>query len=186
MGAQKALEVLQGHIVRYLKERMGKKKRKKAVPGVVAEKGGMKAGKGNNSSELSSPFTTAPLPSRSAQTTPTSQLAHTPSQTPSAATTCSNPSDFDYCTPQTKCSAVELKEGVPSSVGSSPPVPVPLPDDSRSQTSIVVVVDEDEEGRVIKRRKLGNEAEVDTELKREASAAQISQAVDEDIEVDVC
>ncbi|KAF8558791.1 hypothetical protein OG21DRAFT_1373429, partial [Imleria badia] len=46
MGAQKALEVLQGHIVRYLKERMGKKKRKKANAGGVAEKGVTKTGKG--------------------------------------------------------------------------------------------------------------------------------------------
>ncbi|KAG6378902.1 hypothetical protein JVT61DRAFT_13185 [Boletus reticuloceps] len=49
MGAQKALEVLQGHIVRYLKERMGKKKRKKANASGTSDgtfvKGGTKTGR---------------------------------------------------------------------------------------------------------------------------------------------
>lgn len=185
MGAQKALEVLQGHIVRYLKERMGKKKRKKAVPGGVAEKGGMKTGKRNNPSELSSPFTTAPLPSRTAQSTPASKVQHPSAQMPSAAMMLADPSTF--CTPVIECSAVEVKEGVPSPVGSSLPVPVPLSGDNRSHTSTIIVPDDDEEGRAIKRRKLGNEAEVGTELELEDSTTRISQAVDdEDIEVDVC
>ena len=181
MGAQKALEVLQGHIVRYLKERMGKKKRKKVVPGGAAEKGGTKTGK-DNIPELSSPFTTAPLPSRTAQSTPLSQVSQPISQDPSAATTVSNPSDF--CIPVVECFAIEAKGGIPSSVCNSPPVPVPLPDDSRSQAPIPVDDDEDHEGRVTKKRRLGNEA--GPQLEYEASAERISRAVDEDIEVDVC
>ncbi|KAI9574489.1 hypothetical protein HD554DRAFT_2201500 [Boletus coccyginus] len=123
MGAQKALEVLQGHIVRYLKERMGKKKRKKAIVGGVTDKGGTKTSKGD-ASERSNPFTTIPLPSRTAR---------------------------------------------------------------GSQTPTIVVVDEDDEdGRVTKRRKLGNEVEVVSVLRHSGSPIQISQDVDEDIEVDVC
>lgn len=191
MGAQKALEVLQGHIVRYLKERMGKKKRKKASPGGLADKVGTKAGKG----DASSPFTTVPLPSRAVQSTPTSQVPIPPpqgsatprplSQMPTTGTTFLNLSDT--CTPAIECSAAWVKEGVASFVGNSPPVPVPISDDGRSQTATIVVVDEDdEEGRVTKRRKLGNEVRVEPVLKHEGSTAQISQDVDEDIEVDVC
>lgn len=186
MGAQKALEVLQGHIVRYLKERMGKKKRKKTIPGGAAEKGVMKTGK-DDTSERSSPFTTIPLPLRTAQSTPTptSHVSHPLSLTPTTGTTLPDLSGF--CTPVTKCSAAEIKEGVPSPVDNSPPVPVPIPDNRRSQTPVIVVDDEDDkEGRARKRRKLGNKFEVETELKHEVTVAQVSQAVDEDIEVDVC
>ncbi|KAH0840110.1 hypothetical protein J3R83DRAFT_1084 [Lanmaoa asiatica] len=195
MGAQKALEVLQGHIVRYLKERMGKKKRKKAIAGSVSERGGTKTGKGDTS-ERSSPFTTVPLPLRTAQSTPASQTPTTPrqgsttphplSQLPITGTVLSNLSDF--CTPAIESPATaEVKEGVPSPVDSSPPVPVPISDDNGLQSPVIVVDDEDEEeGRVTKRRKLGNEAEVKTDLRHETIVARVSQAVDEDIEVDVC
>ena len=193
MGAQKALEVLQGHIVRYLKERMGKKKRKKTIPGGISDKGGTKTGKGD-ASERSSPFTTVPLPSRTPQSTPPSQASIPPSQgstalhplaqMPITGTTFSNFSDT--CTPAIECSAAWVKEGVPSSVDNSPPVPVPISNDSRSRTPTVVVVDEDEEGRVTKKRKLGNDVKVEPMLKHEGSAAQVSRDVDEDIEVDVC
>jgi len=181
---QKALEVLQAHIVRYLKEQMGKKKKKKGVSNGVAEKGGTKASK-SNASELSSPFTTAPLPSRSAQSTPTSSVSRPSSKTPSVAMTLSNSSDF--CMPPVESSAAEVKEGVPSSVGNSPPVPVPLPHDSGPKAPIFIVDDEDDEdGRAAKRRKLGNDDGVGAPFMHEASATQISQAIDEDIEVDVC
>ena len=183
MGAQKALEVLQAHIVRYLKEQMGKKKRKKAVSNGIAEKGGTKAGK-SNLSELSSPFTTTPLPSRSAQSTPISHVSHPSSHTLSAAMALSD--SLDFCTPPIEPSAAEAKEGVPTSVGSSPPIPVPLPHDSGPKVSIPIIDDADDDaGRVAKRRKLGNE-EVETQFGHVASATQISQAIDEDIEVDVC
>lgn len=162
---------------------MGKKKRKKAIAGSAAEKGGTKTGKGD-ASERSSLFTTVPLPLRTAQSTPTSQVPHPLSQTPTAGTTLPNLSDF--CAPVTKCSAAEVKDGVPSSVDSSPPVPVPVSDDSGLQTPVIVVDEDAEDGRVTKRRKLGNEVEVETELKYEASVARVSLAVDEDIEVDVC
>jgi forkhead box protein K len=191
MGAQKALEVLQGHIVRYLKERMGKKKRKKASPGGLADKGGTKSGKG----DTSSPFTTVPLPSRTAQSTPTSQVPvpspqgsaapHALAQMPTTETTFLNLSDT--CTPAIECSAARVKGGVASFVDNSPPVPVPTSDVGRLQTLSIVVVDEDyEERRVTKRRKLGNEVKVEPVFKHEGSTAQISQDVDEDIEVDVC
>jgi len=185
MGAQKALEVLQAHIVRYLKERMGKKKRKKAaVPGGVGEKGGTKPSKADTS-EWSSPFTTVPLPSRTSSTTPTrgSTTSQPLSQTSTTQTTLSTLPGF-------RGGLIErppgvIKEGVPSSVDTSPPVPVPIPD--ISQTPVVDIDGEDdEEGRVTKRRKLGNEFGVETVLKQEASVAQLSQATDEDIEVDVC
>ena len=176
MGAQKALEVLQGHIVRYLKERMGKKKRKKTNAGGVAEKGVTKTGKAD-ASERSSPFTTVPLPSRIAQSSLTCQVPIAPSPASMA------PSDI--CPPAIECPPVGVK-AVPSSL-SSPPVPVPIYGNSRSQSPTIVVVDEDdEEGRVTKRRKLGSEAGAGTLLKCEESTARVSQDVDEDIEVDVC
>lgn len=83
-----------------------------------------------------------------------------------------------------ECPATGLKEGVASSVGSSPPVSVPISDDSRLETPIID--EDDEEGRVAKRRKLGNDIEVETLLKHERGVTQVSQDVDEDIEVDVC
>ena len=192
MGAQKALEVLQAHIVRYLKERMGKKKRKKGIAGAT-EKGGTKTDR-VNTLERSSPFTTVPLPSRTAQSTPASQVpttpfqgsmtSHPPAQMPNTETTFSNVSDF--CKPMVECPAIGVQEGIPSTVDSSPPVPVPISDDSRSQTPTIVVVDEDAVGRATKRRKLEHEVEIGTLLKHEESAAPVSQDVDEDIEVDVC
>ncbi|KAG9317647.1 initiation factor 2 subunit family-domain-containing protein [Chiua virens] len=183
MGAQKALEVLQGHIVRYLKERMGKKKRKKAPASGVTEKGGTKPTKGDLSG-LSNPFTTTPLPSRTAQSTPTLQVP-TPLSEQSAVV---RPASLKATTGSTSDFRVLAKEGVPSSVDSNCLLPAQASDNLRSQTSIVVVDDEDdEEGRVTKRRKLGNEIESGTKAKHDfASAARISQAVDEDIDVDVC
>ncbi|KAG8218831.1 hypothetical protein J3R82DRAFT_4509 [Butyriboletus roseoflavus] len=189
MGAQKALEVLQAHIVRYLKERMGKKKRKKTIAGGATEKGGTKTGK-DDASERLSLFTTVPLPLRTAQSILTSQVP-TPSQGsmiphPLSQTGTTLPNLSGFCIPGTECSAAEVKEGVPSSVDNSPPVPVPIPHNRRSQTPVIVDDDEDDERRSTKRRKLGNEIEVETELMHEATVVQVSQAVDEDIEVDVC
>jgi len=172
---------------------MGKKKRKKAIVGGITDKGGTKTGKGDPS-ERSSPFTTVPLPSRTAQSTPLSQVPISPSQglaaphplaqIPTTGKTFSNLPDA--YTPVTECSAVKVEEGVPSSVDNNPPVPVPISDDSRSQTPTIVVDEDDEDGRVTKRRKLGNEVEVESVLRHSGSAIQISQDVDEDIEVDVC
>ncbi|KAF8138685.1 hypothetical protein EV363DRAFT_1252491 [Boletus edulis] len=184
MGAQKALEVLQGHIVRYLKERMGKKKRKKANASGNSDgtfgKGGTKTGKGD-ASELSSLFTTAPLPLRTAQSTPTSQVP-VPTHISTTETTFS-----DICTPAIESLAEGPKDGVTFSVDDNPPIHAPVSDNSRPQFPTIVVVDEDEEeGRVAKRRKLGNEAEIETLLTHEGSTAQVPRDVDEDIEVDVC
>lgn len=164
---------------------MGKKKRKKAaVPGSVGEKGGTKPSK-TDASEWSSPFTTVPLPSRTSITTPSrGSTTSQPLSQMSTETTSSTLSGFRGGLIVRAPGVV--KEGIPSSVDTSPPVPVPIPD-GISQTLVVVVDNEDdEEGRVTKRRKLGNEVGVGTVLKQEASVAQLSQAIDEDIEVDVC
>ncbi|KAG6378903.1 hypothetical protein JVT61DRAFT_13186 [Boletus reticuloceps] len=113
---------------------------------------------------------------------PTSQWSHPSAQIPTTETTFS-----DICTPAIESPAEGPKDGVPFSVDDNPPMHAPVSDDSRSQFPIIVVVDEDEEeGRVAKRRKLGNEAEIETLLTHEGSAAQVSRDVDEDIEVDIC
>ncbi|KAF9247117.1 hypothetical protein BU15DRAFT_39341 [Melanogaster broomeanus] len=170
MGAQKALEVLQGHIVRYLKERMGRKKRKKvASGGAGAEKGGTKNGKGDVQ-ERSSPFTTAPLSPRIAQSTPQSQSQSRP-------------------TPNSTAD----KESIPSFVDSRPPVPVPITDiepvpSERPESPIIVVDDEDgEDGRAAKRRKIGDHVEnMATDIKKDVGVMRAAESVDEDIEIDVC
>ncbi|KAA1466094.1 hypothetical protein DENSPDRAFT_846649 [Dentipellis sp. KUC8613] len=86
LGAQKALEILQGHIVRYLKERIrgqsgrgrgrGHSKRGRGA-GTGGGRGGKEGGAGEGRKEkipLSGPFTTAPLPSRAAQPPPPQPL----------------------------------------------------------------------------------------------------------------
>ncbi|KAG6376636.1 hypothetical protein JVT61DRAFT_1621 [Boletus reticuloceps] len=176
MGAQKALEVLQDHIIQYLKERMGKKKRKKANANGTSDgtfwEGGMKTGKGD-ASEPSSLFTTAPLPLRTTQSMPTSQVPVPTSQWSTQISTMET-TVSDICMPAIESPAEGPKDGVPLSVDDNAPMHAPVLDDSRSQFPTIVVVDEDEEeGRVAKRRKLGNEAEIETLLTHEGSIAQV-------------
>ncbi|KAF8843157.1 hypothetical protein BDN67DRAFT_1009215 [Paxillus ammoniavirescens] len=197
MGAQKALEVLQGHIVRYLKERMGRKKRKKAAASVGGEKGGTKLGRGDVQ-ERSSPFTTAPLPPRTVlqpqPSTPHHSIApHPLSQPPTTVTASSTLLDFssgriEYPTPN----PAEVKESVPSFVDNRPPVPVPITrnepiPDERSESPIIVVDDEDnEDGRPTKKRKIEDDIENIGAEAMDLGATQVADSVDEDIEIDVC
>ncbi|KAF9222039.1 hypothetical protein BS17DRAFT_796841 [Gyrodon lividus] len=199
MGAQKALEVLQGHIVRYLKERMGRKKRKKTVGGGA---GMTKSGVGDML-ERPSPFTTTPLPPRTAQSQSQSQpqpsgsqhstAPHPLSQPPTTATASSTL--LDFCPGRTERSTTnpaEVKESVPSFVDNKPPVPVPITRNElipgeRSESPIIIVDDDDEDGRARKRRKIEDNAEnMGTEGKKDLGATQVAESVDEDIEIDVC
>ncbi|KIJ70486.1 hypothetical protein HYDPIDRAFT_164509 [Hydnomerulius pinastri MD-312] len=212
MGAQRALEVLQGHIVRYLKERMGRKKRKKGAAGASAgEKGAAKPGAGasgkGDTAERSSPFTTAPLPPRTTQPTPpssasasTSSTSYPPAPHPLSqpSTTAATSTQSDFRTGGTKRSApnpAEIKESVPGSVDSKPPVPVPIHvvDTERSGSPIIVVDDddagdaedaEDAEGRAVKRRRIEDAGVFGKVEKTEVKQA--VEVVDEDIEIDVC
>ncbi|KIK92358.1 hypothetical protein PAXRUDRAFT_830015 [Paxillus rubicundulus Ve08.2h10] len=198
MGAQKALEVLQGHIVRYLKERMGRKKRKKAVASVGGEKGGTKNGRGDVQ-ERSSPFTSAPLPPRTLlqpqpSTSQQSIAPHPLSQPPTTVTVSSTLLDFS--SGRTECptpNPAEVKESVPSFVDNRPPVPVPITRNDptpaeRPQSPIIVVDDVDsEDGRPAKKRKIGHDVEdIGAEGKMDLGVAQVADSVDEDIEIDVC
>ncbi|KAH7888007.1 hypothetical protein F5I97DRAFT_1805363 [Phlebopus sp. FC_14] len=182
MGAQKALEVLQGHIVRYLKERMGRKRRRKTGNGDKKAGKGDGSGRGENV-ERSSPFTTVPLPPRGPQSKPQSsyQSQSSLSQRPPS--------------PQSS---------VPASVESRPPVPVPISisgagSGAERVASLFLIVNEDENGmeRATKRRRIepfadlevskdtDDVAAMDGEVRRAMQVA-ISGAVDEDVEIDVC
>ncbi|KAI6047075.1 hypothetical protein EDC04DRAFT_2556426 [Pisolithus marmoratus] len=179
MGAQRALEVLQGHIVRYLKERMGRRKKRKAVGEKSSKKGEGKA----EGAERSSPFTTVPLPPRGGQGPPkphphTQQLQSTSTSPPLT---------------------------VPASVDSRPPVPVPIHSanigaDATPAKSPMIIVDDDttEDGPVAKKRRVDTPAVhsvSDTVTKgappvndamNTGSVIQVVQPGDEDIEIDIC
>lgn len=205
MGAQRALEILQGHIVRYLKERMGRRKKRKANGEKDAKKGDGKV----DGQERSSLFTTVPLPPRGGQPAPrptpqkseASTLGSQISPEPLLPGLMATGPDFrnDYF----KYSAsepAEVKEGVPASVDSKPPVPVPIytitnlapitgssPEGPASP--IIIVDDEDEDdGRVTKKRRIdaSDRPSLGSDVAMNTDAMQVIQPVDEDIEVDVC
>ncbi|EIW82527.1 hypothetical protein CONPUDRAFT_165109 [Coniophora puteana RWD-64-598 SS2] len=83
LGAQKALEILQGHIVRYLKEKMrsgrGRGRGRRGAAGGAAGRGGKGGGErgdgrlseATNDGKQGSPFTNVPLPPRTDSTAPT-------------------------------------------------------------------------------------------------------------------
>ena len=84
LGAQKALEILQNHIVRFLKERIkteGRARgrgRGKRTRGTAHSDTGLQAGKKEKPLPSTGPFTTTPLPTRSAPP-PMDALLPTPS-----------------------------------------------------------------------------------------------------------
>ncbi|KAH7916767.1 hypothetical protein BJ138DRAFT_1121570 [Hygrophoropsis aurantiaca] len=146
LGAQKALEILQGHIVRYLKERMktdgsrgrgrGKPKRGRGAPSSGGRGGASSGATSSKNATSSGPFTTAPLPPRNVQplqlqgftVAGINQPAHPPT------------GDF-----------------VPVSVSAKPPVPVPIAASrDRSPSPIIVIDDGDsaDEGPAMKKRRL--------------------------------
>jgi len=205
MGAQRALEILQGHIVRYLKERMGRRKKRKANGEKDTKKGDGKV----DTQERSSLFTTVPLPPRGGQTVPrptpqkseTSILGSQTSPEPLLPGLMATGPDFrNDCFKYSAQGPAEIKESVPASVDSKPPVPVPIytitnvapitgssPEGPASP--IIIIDDEDEDdGRVTKKRRidvpdrpsLGSDVAVNTD------AMQVIQPADEDIDVDVC
>ncbi|KAH7931287.1 hypothetical protein BV22DRAFT_1077184 [Leucogyrophana mollusca] len=149
LGAQKALEILQGHIVRFLKERMktdgsrgrgrGKPKRGRGAPG--GGRGGT-PGSGpvpsKGASTNAGPFTTTPLAPRNVQ----------PLQ----------PQGFSSAGPK-RPAHPPPGEAVPVSVSAKPPVPVPIaaaPPRSGASSPIIVVDDGDsaDEGPAMKKRRL--------------------------------
>ncbi|KAG6335049.1 hypothetical protein ID866_4051 [Astraeus odoratus] len=212
MGAQRALEVLQGHIVRYLKERMGRRKKRKAAGDKGARKGDTKV----ESIERSSPFTTAPLPSRNGQTAPQPQTS-TPqaisASSPSHSSLAIQPDFRIDGTNRAVPDSAEVKESVPVYVDSKPPVPVPIQSTAnagphatsgsssqRPPSPIIVVDDEDDEvGRAVKKRRIDAPGigQTPKNLCHQISpgvdvsphigtTVQVMQPGDEDIEIDVC
>ncbi|KAG0702354.1 hypothetical protein DFH29DRAFT_805076 [Suillus ampliporus] len=137
LGAQKALEILQGHIVRYLKEKMtrGRGRAKRGRGG----RGGTPGSRDTKAPPSGGPFTTAPLPPRTAQ----------PVTVPG------------FGSAQTQAPAVHppTAESVSVSIAEKPPVPVPRNDPtppSRSESPIIVVddIDSADEGPAMKKRRI--------------------------------
>ncbi|KAL4075756.1 hypothetical protein J3A83DRAFT_2039554 [Scleroderma citrinum] len=206
MGAQRALEILQGHIVRYLKERMGRRKKRKANSEKDAKKGDGKT----DGQERTSLFTTVPLPPRGGQTAPqlTPRKLPTSILEPQATPNLSLAIQSDFRSDGNNHSApdpAEIKESVPVSVDSKPPVPIPIytTTNSTSMTPsgsgpegpaspIIIIDDEDEDdGRVTKKRRIdtltpGQGSSLGNEVAMNADAVQVVQPTDEDIEIDVC
>lgn len=208
MGAQRALEVLQGHIVRYLKERMGRRKKRKAVGEKNCKKGEDKA----EGAERSSPFTTTPLPLRGGQGPPrpqphTQQPQSTSTSSPSKGLLAMQPGFRIAGSKRPVSDSSVIKEIVPASVDSRPPVPVPIHSANigstatsrkgpERPTSPMIIVDDDdaEDGRVTKKRRVDHS--INSTLTRGAplvgdsvnagSVVQVVQPGDEDIEIDVC
>ncbi|KAI6105478.1 hypothetical protein F5141DRAFT_1064653 [Pisolithus sp. B1] len=208
MGAQRALEVLQGHIVRYLKERMGRRKKRKAVGEKNCKKGEDKA----EGAERSSPFTTTPLPLRGGQGPPrpqphTQQPQSTSTSSPSKGLLAMQPGFRIAGSKRPVSDSSMIKEIVPASVDSRPPVPVPIHSANigstatsrkgpERPTSPMIIVDDDdaEDGRVTKKRRVDHS--INSTLTRGAplvgdsvnagSVVQVVQPGDEDIEIDVC
>ncbi|KAI6035487.1 hypothetical protein F5J12DRAFT_887274 [Pisolithus orientalis] len=207
MGAQRALEVLQGHIVRYLKERMGRRKKRKAVGEKNNKKGENKA----EGAERSSPFTTTPLPPRGGQGPPKPQPPSTSALSPPVPSSSSSKGllatqpDFQIAgTKRPASDSSRIKETVPASVDSRPPVPVPIHSaylatsgkcPERPASPIIIVDDEDaEDGRVAKKRRVDalamrtvkEGALLANDAMNTGSIVQVVQPGDEDIEIDVC
>lgn len=212
MGAQRALEVLQGHIVRYLKERMGRRKKRKAVGEKNCKQGEGKA----EGAERSSPFTTTPLPPRGGQGTPrpqphTQQPQSTSSSSPSKGLLATQPGFQIAGSKRPASDSSVIKEIVPVSVDSRPPVPIPihsadigstatLGKGPERPTSPMIIVDDDdfEDGRVTKKRRVDAPAVHSTDdtmtrgdplvgdTMNAGSVVQVVQPGDEDIEIDVC
>ncbi|KAG2152872.1 hypothetical protein DEU56DRAFT_727576 [Suillus clintonianus] len=137
LGAQKALEILQGHIVRYLKEKMtrGRGRAKRARGG----RGGTPGSRDNKAPPPGGPFTTAPLPSRTPQ----------PATVP----------DFSSAQTQAPAAHPPTAESVPLSIAEKPPVPVPITSPippPRSESPIIVVddIDSADEGPAMKKRRI--------------------------------
>lgn len=212
MGAQRALEVLQGHIVRYLKERMGRRKKRKAVGEKNCKQGEGKA----EGAERSSPFTTTPLPPRGGQGTPrpqphTQQPQSTSSSSPSKGLLATQPGFQIAGSKRPASDSSVIKEIVPVSVDNRPPVPIPihsadigstatLGKGPERPTSPMIIVDDDnfEDGRVTKKRRVDAPAVHSTDgtmtrgdplvgdTMNAGSVVQVVQPGDEDIEIDVC
>ena len=195
MGAQRALEILQGHIVRYLKERMGRRKKRKANGEKDAKKGDGKV----DGQERSSLFTTVPLPSRGGQNIPqpTPQKPEMPTLGSQALATGPDfrNDGFKYSPPD----SAEIKESIPVSVDSKPPVPIPIyitknvtpagSDPEGPASPIIIVDDEDEDnGRVTKKRRIDvpDRPSLGSDVAMNTDAMQVIQPTDEDIEVDIC
>jgi hypothetical protein len=136
LGAQKALEILQGHIVRYLKEKMtrGRGRTKRARGG----RGGTLGSRDTKAPTAGGPFTTMPLPSR------TSQLVTVPG--------------FESAQTQAPVAHPPTAESVAVSVAEKPPVPVPITSSApppRSESPLIVVdVDSADEGPAMKKRRI--------------------------------
>ncbi|OAX39161.1 hypothetical protein K503DRAFT_856219 [Rhizopogon vinicolor AM-OR11-026] len=137
LGAQKALEILQGHIVRYLKEKMtrGRGRAKRGRGG----RGGMQGPRDSKAPPPGGPFTTTPLPPRTSQPVMAPGFGSAQTQVPAA-----HPPSA---------------ETVPTSVAEKPPVPVPITAPApfpRSESPIIVVDDLDsaDEGPAMKKRRL--------------------------------
>jgi forkhead box protein K len=137
LGAQKALEILQGHIVRYLKEKMtrGRGRAKRGRGG----RGGTQGPRDNKAPPAGGPFTTTPLPPRTIQPVTVPGFGSAQTQAPAA-----HPPSA---------------ESVPASIAEKPPVPVPITESAplpRSQSPIIVVddLDSSDEGPAMKKRRL--------------------------------
>ncbi|KAG1755998.1 hypothetical protein EDB19DRAFT_1902167 [Suillus lakei] len=137
LGAQKALEILQGHIVRYLKEKMtrGRGRTKRARGG----RGGTPGSRDNKAPPPGGPFTTTPLPSRTPQPVTVPGFGSAQTQAPAAH-------------PPTA-------ESASVSVAEKPPVPVPITSSApppRSESPIIVVddIDSADEGPAMKKRRI--------------------------------
>ncbi|KAG2755736.1 hypothetical protein P692DRAFT_20826691 [Suillus brevipes Sb2] len=136
LGAQKALEILQGHIVRYLKEKMtrGRGRTKRARGG----RGGTPGSRDNKAPTAGGPFTTTPLPSR------TPQLVTVPG--------------FESAQTQAPVAHPPTAESVAVSIAEKPPVPVPITSSvppPRSESPLIVVdVDSADEGPAMKKRRI--------------------------------
>ncbi|KAI6034092.1 hypothetical protein BKA83DRAFT_4184803 [Pisolithus microcarpus] len=194
MGAQRALEVLQGHIVRYLKERMGRRKKRKAVGEKNCKQGEGKA----EGAERSSPFTTTPLPPRGGQGTPRPQ-PHT--QQPQS-TSSSSPSKGLLATQPGFQIAGSKRPASDSSYPwtSRPPVPIPihsadigstatLGKGPERPTSPMIIVDDDdfEDGRVTKKRRVDAPAVHSTDDTMTRGDPLVGDTDERwDIEIDVC
>lgn len=154
LGAQKALEILQSYIVRFLKERIrGEKDGSKGGRGRGrgrSKRGGVGgSGRGGTpAGGASGPFTTTPLPNP-AQNKPisSSQGSLLESGQPEQASTSSSVPAVDDSTPDAS---------VQVSVPLTPPRTYTTPQEHTSESPIIVVDDDDDEleGPAMKRRRL--------------------------------
>lgn len=204
MGAQRALEVLQAHIVRYLKERMGRRKKRKA--GGEKRKEDAKA----EGAERQCPFTTVPLPRRGGASASRTQPSTCQSQVTgggsvalvreasSRSVSLAAQLDFPMAENENPTFHRAEKESVPVSVDCKPPVPIPITstntamdEDAESPASPTIAIDENQE-RVTKRRRMDvfsaslPAAKVADISFHGGSIVEVVQPGDEDIEIEIC